>query len=113
MGERERERRDDRFRRPRCFGAPCNLAFKMMDSGGGTSTVECRGCRTLLRYPATGAESHVACVICGTVTDLRPLSRLICGGCRTMLEYPSGAQSVMCTVCESVNSTTQRQLTGE
>ena len=75
--------------------------------------MECRGCRTLLRYPATGAESHVACVICGTVTDLRPLSRLICGGCRTMLEYPSGAQSVMCTVCESVNSTTQRQLTGE
>merc|ERR1711977_197854 len=69
--------------------------FKM-DNGGGTSTVECRGCRTLLRYPATGAESHVACVICGTVADLRPLSRLICGGCRTMLEYPSGAQSVMC-----------------
>jgi len=33
------------------------------------------------------------------------VSHLICGGCRTMLAYPTGATSVRCAVCTTVNQT--------
>ncbi|QDZ24100.1 hypothetical protein HOP50_12g66380 [Chloropicon primus] len=74
-----------------------------------TSTVPCSGCHTLLSY-ATGAQS-VRCVLCSTVTDVRPVSHLICGGCRTVLAYPSGAASVRCAVCDSLNTTIRRDVT--
>merc|ERR1712159_687229 len=64
-----------------------------------TSTVPCSGCHTLLSY-ATGAQS-VRCVLCSTVTDVRPVSHPICGGCRTVLAYPSGAASVRCAGCNT------------
>ena len=38
-------------------------------------------------------------------------SHLICGGCRTVLRYPTGAESVRCAVCTTVNRTAEVQNT--
>ncbi|QDZ19113.1 hypothetical protein HOP50_02g16260 [Chloropicon primus] len=91
-----------------------------------TREVVCIGCSTLLRFPA-GAQV-VRCVLCSQITPVIPqqhqqhqqprqgggqqqpqgasTSHLICGGCRTVLAYPTGAASVRCAVCTTVNQLT-------
>ena len=84
-----------------------------------SAQIVCGGCRTVLLYPASGAQ-NVRCARCSTITAVPPpvpaadMAQLCCSNaqCRVVLMYPRGAGAVQCSVCGNISDASQANQLG-
>lgn len=63
-----------------------------------------QGTNTVTRHIAVprGSSAYASCCRIAAAGDNPDQSQIVCNGCRVLLSYPRGAQSVQCSLCQTV-----------